>query len=41
MRVLATAALVAVDPKQTSAGLVVASGLLAHAVWDTYHHRTN
>ena len=41
MRVLATAALVAVEPKQTSAGLLVAVGLLAHAVRDTYHHRTN
>ncbi|MEV0801496.1 hypothetical protein AB0I34_27630 [Kribbella sp. NPDC050281] len=38
--VLAAAALVAVEADQTVAGLLVATGLLAHAAWDTYHHRT-
>ena len=38
--VLAAAALIAVDANQTLAGLLVAGGLLVHAGWDTYHHRT-
>jgi hypothetical protein len=38
--VLAAAALVAVEANQTLAGLLVAAGLLIHAGWDTYHHRT-
>ena len=39
--VLAAAALVAVEAKQTLAGVLVAVGLLAHAAWDTYHHHAN
>ncbi|MFG1621260.1 hypothetical protein [Kribbella sp. NPDC049227] len=39
--VLATAALIAVQANQTVAGLLVAAGLLVHAGWDTYHHRTH
>lgn len=38
--VLAAAALIAVEANQTLAGLLVAAGLLIHAAWDTYHHRT-
>jgi len=38
--VLAASALVAVQANQTVAGLLVAAGLIAHAAWDTYHHRT-
>lgn len=38
--VLAAAALVALEVSQTAAGLIVAAGLLFHAGWDTYHHRT-
>ncbi|WP_202872870.1 hypothetical protein [Kribbella capetownensis] len=39
--VLAAAALIAVDANQTVAGVLVAAGLLIHAGWDTYHHRTH
>ncbi|MEU4286925.1 hypothetical protein AB0E63_01785 [Kribbella sp. NPDC026596] len=37
--VLAAAALVAVEAKQTLAGVLVA--VLAHVAWDTYHHHPN
>jgi hypothetical protein len=40
LAVLAAAALVAADANQTVAGLLVAAGLLVHAGWDAYHHRT-
>ncbi|MEL7974381.1 hypothetical protein AAG589_00835 [Isoptericola sp. F-RaC21] len=40
MLVLAAAALLAVRADPTVGGLVVAVGLLAHAGWDLYHHRT-
>jgi len=40
MLVLAAAALLAVRADPTVGGLVVAVGLLAHAGWDAYHHRT-
>ncbi|MEU2200654.1 hypothetical protein [Isoptericola sp. NPDC019482] len=40
MLVLGAAALVAVRLDVTAGGLVVAVGLLGHAAWDAYHHRT-
>ncbi|MFE5336053.1 hypothetical protein ACFQ8E_09095 [Isoptericola sp. NPDC056573] len=40
MLVLGVAALAAVRLDATAGGLVVAVGLLGHAAWDAYHHRT-
>ncbi|MGW8564841.1 hypothetical protein [Isoptericola sp. NPDC055881] len=40
MVVLAAVALLAVRADALGGGLLVAAGLLAHAAWDTYHHRT-
>ena len=40
MIVLAPVALIAADANKTLAGLLVAAGLLVHAGWDIYHHRT-
>ncbi|MFB7797569.1 hypothetical protein [Isoptericola sp. NPDC056134] len=40
MLVLGAAASVAVRLDATAGGLVVAVGLLGHAAWDVYHHRS-
>jgi hypothetical protein len=40
MLVLAVVALLAAQAQPVPAGLLVAGALLAHAVWDAYHHRT-